>query len=416
MLHVTFVGTGPYLRLPEVLAAAGARVTVVGNRRNSLRRSQIVDRFIELDYGATEELAPALLARPDIVDRLDGWVVVADDTTLRLLAVSDLPLGDKLRILPVRRPEGLPFLGSKVGLELLQRQAGTPGPRTVVVERPDLLPAALAELADLGPVLVKADVGGGGEQVRPWRAGDDPASIPASWYPVVVQQLVGGVEGSAEVLFRDGELVGWLYARMLAAMPGGGPSTARSYERPPARDFVGDLMRIGNAGGLHGFFNGSLVWSPREQRHYVFELDARPNAWAQFGPRLGVDWVRQMTVASPGIAEPALAADERRVVHLYPRELIDGLDQRQWAGVRPWLLALPGTWGTRNRRDRGVNAADRADVWSAVRHWAQLSVLIAASRAKQALLPPRRRAASRGWAKGVADSHNSRSTNGTGGS
>ena len=67
MLQVTFVGTGPFQRLPEVLAGPGVRITVVGGRRNPLRRSQFVDEFVEfveLDDGA-DGIAGALLARPD---------------------------------------------------------------------------------------------------------------------------------------------------------------------------------------------------------------------------------------------------------------------------------------------------------------------------------------------------------------
>jgi len=59
----------------------------------------------------------------------------------------------------------------------------------------------------------------------------------------------------------------------------------------------------------------------------------------------------------------------------------------EWRAIRPWLLALPGTWDTRNRRDGAVNALERADTARALRHWAAMAALIGATRARQALLP-----------------------------
>ena len=385
-MQVTFVGTGPYLRLPEVIAGPGVRITVVGSRRNSLRRSQYVDEFIEIDYVANDELAGALLARPDVIEKLQGWVIVGDDATMLSLATSDLSEQEKLRILPVRKPAGLRMLGSKVGLELVMRDAGVSGPRTAIAQTPDDLPRAVAQLKAVPRLLVKSAEGGAGERVRWWRGAPD--QIPAAWFPVVVQEFVAGFLISVEALFRDGELVGWLYSRSTSGIPGGGPSTARCYLSPPSRDFVDDLGLVGKTAGLHGFANCTMVWSPVERRHRLFEVDARPNAWAQFGPRLGVDWARQMSDPLPDCAEPRIAPDERVALRLYPREVIDAFDHARWSSLQPWLLALPGTWRARNARDRGVNAADRADLWRAALHAAHMGALISASRTRRALLPP----------------------------
>jgi hypothetical protein len=391
VLQVTFVGTGPFQRLPEVLAGPGVRITVVGGRRNPLRRSQFVDEFVEfveLDDGA-DGIAGALLARPDVIESLRGWIVFGDDTTMFRLATSDLPMSEKLRILPVRKAAGLTMLGSKVGLELVLREAGVAGPRTAIAGTRDEVASAVGQLADVPRLLVKGAEGAAGERVRWWR--NDADQIPDAWFPIVVQEFVSGPTVSVEALFRNGELVGWLYSRMTSDIVGGGPSTARCYLSTPSRDFVDDLGLVAKTAGLHGFANCSMVWSPAEGRHRLFEVDVRPNAWAQFGPALGVDWARQMTDMMPGCAEPRIAPDERVAVHLYPRELIDVLEHGRWSGLRPWLLALPGTWGTRNARDRGVNAVDRADLWGQARHAAFLGALIGASRTRQALLPARRR-------------------------
>lgn len=388
-MRITFVGTGPYLRLPEVLARPGVQITVVGNGRHPLRRSSFVDRFIELDYEEEAQLADTLVARPDVVAELDDWVIVGSDPVLRSLATSALPESDKLRILPVRTAAGLSLLGSKVGLHELAERAGVDGPRTVVVTSAAGLAAAAAQVGGPGgPVIVKADEGWGGDSVRRWPTHPGSADeIPSSWFPVVVQEYLEGPEADVGALFRDGRLVAWTYAHDAATTTMFGPSTLRSHLSPPSLDFVRDLDRMGEAGGLHGFFNCSLIWSPGRNRHYLFELDGRPNAWIQFGPTLGVDWVRQMTAVEPGVATQQLAPGQRRAIGLYPRAVIAGLQHMEWRAIRPWLLALPGTWDTRNRRDGAVNALERADTARALRHWAAMAALIGATRARQALLP-----------------------------
>jgi hypothetical protein len=388
-VRITFVGTGPYLRLPEVLARPGVHITVVGNARHPLRRSRFVDRFIELDYDEEAQLAEALVARPDVVAELDEWVIVGSDPVLRSLAISALPESDKLRILPVRAAAGLSLLGSKVGLHELSQRAGVDSPRTVVVTSAAGLAAAAEQVAGPGgAVVIKADEGWGGDYVRRWPAqpGEDD-QIPAFWFPVVVQEYLAGQEADVGTLFREGRLVGWTYCHVTASTSVFGPSTLRQHRSPPSLDFVRDLDRLGEVGGLHGFFNCSLIWSPDKRRHYLFELDGRPNAWVQFGPALGVDWVRQMTAVEPGVATQQLAPGERRAIGLYPRAVISGLERMDWSAIRPWFLALPGTWDTRNRRDRAVNALERADTVRALRHWAAMAALIGVTRVRQAVLP-----------------------------
>ncbi len=376
-MHVTFVGTGPYYRLPEILARPGVRITVVGNRRHPLRASRYVDRFVELDHRDAADLPAALIERQDVIADLGDWTIVADDNVLRGLATSALAERDKLRLLPVRQAAGLELLGSKIGLDALCRRAGVVVPPTRVVRTPDGLPEAREGLGGAaGRVLVKADEGWGGDRVRFLLPGED--DVPDSWFPVVAQRFIPGPEADVDALFRDGRLVAWTYSHVVAATSATGPSAARLYRRPPSDDFLADLTRVGEAGGLHGFFNGSLIWSPAQRRHYLFELDGRPNAWVQFGPRLGVDWARAMAAANPGTRGQVLGPRGYRIIRLYPRAIVHALDQRDWSGLRPWALALPGTWDTRNARDRAANAVERSDAVRAASHWARLSVAVAA--------------------------------------
>lgn len=395
MIDLTFVGTGTFSRLPEVLKRSGVRIRVIGNAENALAGSEFVDEFIHLDYATPTDLAPALLAEPALLDSLSGWIVFGEDTTPRLLARSGLPFASKARILPARTAEGLGMLGSKAGLATLQGQVGRGGPRSVVASTNGELAAVLGTWE--GNSLVKSDGGAGGEQVvahRPERSAT-PTALPDAWFPVVVQEYIAGVDVSIEVLLRDGRLAGWQYSVARRVAGRYGPTTVRRFVDPPRLDFIHDLDDLATAGGLHGFFNCSLRWSPREGRHYLFELDPRPNAWHQFGPRLGVDWLSAMSqpagaaCRSPRLPHPGV------VLHLYPRELLWGLDNEDWHSLLPWLLVDPGTWFSRNRRDARVNEADRRALSASAQRQLRMGVARALGTGWNAMPRPLQSAAER---------------------
>jgi hypothetical protein len=400
---VTLVGSGTFSRLPEVLARPGMSITLLGNSANPLRSSPFVDTFVEIGYSHHLELGAALLRRRDLLDHLGDWVVFGEDWTPRTLARSELPLATKLRLLPARREVGLVMLGSKTGLAEVQRLADPNAPRTLVVEAAGQLTAACAEIG--APLLIKGEQGGSGSQVVRVATleGADPV-VPPGWFPVVVQEWLPGTDVSVEVMFRDGELAGWTYSEILSRQSEFGQSTSRRYVDPPTLDFPDTLTAMARFAGLHGMFNCTLIRAPAGT-HRLVELDPRPNAWHQFGPRLGVDWGALMTRTTPRapVAHPWLADRAGRELHLYPRELLEGIERLSWPGVAPWVRPRPGTWGVRNRRDRGVNASEDLDIRLAITHAARLTAAIGAGRAWDRLPDGLRRGLARTGARAWAE-------------
>jgi hypothetical protein len=64
------------------------------------------------------------------------------------------------------------------------------------------------------------------------------------------------------------------YADTLGAF---GASYSRIYESPKERGFELDLILLGKECGLDGMFNCTFIL--KDGIHYLFEADARPNAW-----------------------------------------------------------------------------------------------------------------------------------------
>lgn len=333
---------------------------MVGPATAPLSRSTFVDEYVSTRTSLMGlALAEEIAARPELRVAIDGYVIYSDDDIPRGLASSNLSMAERLRILPARRAEGLHMLGSKVGLAQVGAAAGVVMPESVVVDDATSLSSAIEHIGI--PCLIKADVGGGGGGIAIVR---DPANLPdepVREYPLVVQRLVDGDEMAVDAIFDDGRLLGWAYARVTGVSGLLGPSTVRRYGEPPSRDCVDALLRLGEHSGLTGLFNCTFVWERARGRHLRVEADPRPNAWHQFGPRLGLDWVGLLTEPPDTPVGPVLPP-QGIVLHLYPRELASGIPHGDSAATRPWATRASGTWETRNRRDAAVNRAEDRQV------------------------------------------------------
>lgn len=393
-MKISLVGSGELInRLPETFARPGLEIVVLGPKNCSLRRSSFIDKFIELIATDPIELwQDTVVGNQNIIlEQGADWIIFSDDETIGAVARSTIRLEDKLRLLPAKSESGLTLLGSKVGLGNAMNRLELPGPETIVVENPSQLSAAADLFTD--DFLIKGDLFGGGSRVRKFTQETKARAleIPSDWYPLVAQEFVEGVEVSIEALFRDGRLVAWLYSEMRETMAEFGPSTARRYFTPEVKDFELVLNRLGTQSGLHGMFNVALIWSPARRAHFLFELDPRPNTWHQFGQHFGVDWVEAMlgNQAKGGVnavtLTPAPGVDE--FIRLYPRDVKNSLNTHNLKGLLPWLKNAPGTWSTRNRRDKTINRVETREVL----YWFSGPLIAVSARAWQALPPSTQR-------------------------
>jgi len=343
--------------------------------------------------GDARAFVRAAVRHPDALHTLPEWVLWGNDMDLIRTARSSIPLAVKTRVLPVRRERGLAILGSKTGLAELAKELRLPAPRSVVVADPAGLVPAAATFA--GPLLLKGERGGGSDRLRPFA---DPADVtadcvPAHWFPVLLQEFVEGREIAVEALFGHGRLLGWQYSVSINREERFGRHLARRFVAPPSLDFVDTLERFADAVEAHGFANCTFMRTADGQ-HLLVEADLRANAWHQFGPRLGVPWGRLLAVSTeapepsgpPGPpTHPVPGVDLPRTIRLYPRELVHGLRAGDPGALTPWLLRAPGTWATRNHRDRRVNAVERSEVLTTATSVARAGV-------RAVVAPARRRA------------------------
>jgi hypothetical protein len=363
MSRIILIGcTALTARLPEALAGHGLELVAVGGSGSPFRHSRFVDRFVPLAAPFSPQAwATELLAHPGIGRQPGDWMIHSNDALPFALARADAPLERRLALLPIRRVEGLAMVGSKVGLaELLQTHA-IPTPPTQLVTRPADLEACLRRCS--GPLMVKADQGSGGEQLRRWA---DPEAVladppPLGWYPLLLQAWVAATTCSVDALFAAGELLALVPSRSLITERCFGPDLCRRFLPVAPEGVIRSLQALGQEGGLHGLFNTTFLLPADGSGPLLIEADPRPTAWHALGPRLGVDWGALMAppTSAPGgprpdPLEPHGLPPQGRVVHLFPRAPAYALRTLSWSVARPWLLARPGTWEFRLRADRAI--------------------------------------------------------------
>jgi hypothetical protein len=103
-----------------------------------------------------------------------------------------------------------------------------------------------------------------------------------------VERFVEGADVSIEALFLEGRLAVLVTSRVLASLGMHGVSVARGFVDGTDDDLVRGMQALGRHLGLDGFAN---VTARRdiEGRHWVFEVDMRPNVWHAYLPGIGVD-------------------------------------------------------------------------------------------------------------------------------
>lgn len=366
---ILIIGSGELLnRLPEALASDQIFVDLFDVKESVLAKSLFVRNHLVLEKLKDEPLHKAVFRNRKKLFSLDyDYFLFADDLIAIELSRKSKDVDLQLKLLPVRRPEGIPLVGSKVGFVNLAHASRIKIPKSVIATSPKHL-VQLSEDFET-KYLVKADIGGGGSTVKRFSAPvtTDQSRELKAWFPVVVQEEIEGTLISVEGFYDSGKLLGWIYSKFDVESWEFGPSTRRTYFDPPSLDFEKTLIEFGLASGFHGFMNATFIWNESEKYHYLFEADNRPNGWHQFANRFGVHW-GNLFANSDQITKPVRQelAEPNITFSLFPREPLFGIYIGKWRPALRWLWPRPGTWETRNSRDTPINKAELKEIKVAI--------------------------------------------------
>ena len=262
---------------PKLIKEKKSKITVISRKKSSLTKNKYVDRFISIDSPASANFNDNFLANKKLISKLNGWIIWGNDEIMRRVANSNLPLTEKLRILPTKRKSGLRLLGSKVGQAEVANRLKLRVPKTMVAKNSAELRRYSSKFET--PFIVKADRYGGGAFLKKVSNAKERKELRISkeWYPVVIQKFIVGQIISVEGFFKDGALIAWMYSSFKDSVGEYGPSSSREFKNPDVLDFELDLILLAKECGLHGMFNCTFIL--KDTKHYLIEADARPNSW-----------------------------------------------------------------------------------------------------------------------------------------
>jgi biotin carboxylase len=315
-------------RLPVLLRAGGARVTIMAPRDSYLMATAFADEKIPTPQGM-DALVEAL--RVHLSERTYALVVVSDDGLLTELAARAIREPWIAGILPVP-PRALEMLTSKLAFLDRCREAGLPIARS---ENVASLERALDAAASIGyPVMLKLAVGSGGSGVRridsasAMRAELD-AFARGEW--ITVERFVEGKVCGCETLFDHGRPVCWSPFYKYRCFPRFGPSAVRMlYAHPQLQTIV---ERLGALTGFHGFATFCFIHDERRDELVLIELNFRPGTGMHVRGPIRTMFARGIAALlrgepAPGPRTPGLHG---QLVSLFPQDLQRVLADRDYA-------------------------------------------------------------------------------------
>lgn len=302
--------------LARLFSEAGFEVTLLGTAR-----SMGGSRFVRVHL-------PASADPSDVTDRLRehlretatyARVVVCDEEVLRLSA-ERFTREELTGWYPVP-PERASLIASKRAFLTATAAENVPTTPTNTCRTLKDVRAAAAALEF--PVIVKPVHGHGGTSIARLDSDDDVDAFAGSAWPVLVQPLLTGTPGTAEVLFVRGEPVRWFVSEMLDCFPAPfGPSSSRRVIDMPQLEPI--LRAIGRVTGFDGIAGVDWFFDRRSGRIHVLELNSRPQTCYDLLPETRAAFARALGQIAKGkrvAPSGAIAVTTTETIAQYPQHV-----------------------------------------------------------------------------------------------
>jgi predicted ATP-grasp superfamily ATP-dependent carboligase len=164
---------------------------------------------------------------------------------------------------------------------------------------------------------------------------------------LVFQQYIKGPVINTEVLYKNGSLIMYNYSKTTKTLYNEfGVSTQRlCYTN---HEVEADLMEIGSSFGLTGFGNVVFMYNELDNKHYLIEVDMRPNAWIFYAKFCGNDF-------SSGVnkyinndltfirKDPAFENKDVTMI-IFKKDMARCLVDKDIKGLTGWIFNKNGCW------------------------------------------------------------------------
>jgi hypothetical protein len=265
--------------IPFVFAKAGYKVDVFCPSKFWISCSSYITNSISC---STDDFIFLQQLTDCIYKENYDWILLTEDPLIELVKreITDEDLLEKL--LPVKNKEARDILSSKIGFSSYFDSIGIDTPAYVGF-KPDI--NDFSDLASLQfPVLNKYDLSWGGTDMAISHDLQELQNVLKGLPKhanILVQEYIQGDEIRVDALFYDGRLLNYFCAEVLTHTKDQfSYTTRRSYYAYPELSQL--LALIGGKIVAHGFANISFIRQKETNRHYLIEIDLRPNSWMAY--------------------------------------------------------------------------------------------------------------------------------------
>lgn len=163
--------------------------------------------------------------------------IPSDDTTLREIIKSNLPLKKKIKLLPIIDLKHISHIYSKIGLAKVFQDAYISSPHYVIASNKKELESSYHTLGF--PLMVKIDSSSGGTGTYQCKNKSDLEMLPEFQYPILIQEKIYGKEIDLMAFYQQGKLIHFSYSEIiLRANNEFSPSSLRKYKQGKALIYV----------------------------------------------------------------------------------------------------------------------------------------------------------------------------------
>lgn len=333
---------------PYLFKTAGCRVEVFCYQRSWLLKNSYWDYW----HQPTAEDVDIYVQELQTLINNNGydWVVLTDDTVLKIVNDRITDENNFKKILPIDKIQYRGILGSKAKLSIFCAEQNIATPDFAIYDH-NSNPINLA--AQIGfPLLLKIDTSGGGKGIY-FITDNQTLTETINGLPadkknnLVFQKYIVGDNISVEALYRHGQLIGCATSKVLENVTTEfSVSRVRFYQAHP--NLIPLLTTIGRAFGLNGFCSMTFMREKLSKRYYLVEADLRPHAWFYLSKFSGVNFSQLISIylnqnSTPQKMFPLTNSNEKIIKH-FSRDLKWQIEHRSLTGTLSWYLNVQASY------------------------------------------------------------------------
>ena len=277
------------------------------------------------------------------------WIMLTEDPLIELVKreISDEQLLQ--RLLPVQNSEARKILSSKIGFSSYFQSIGIETPAFMGFQNGKDELALLKTLRF--PVIHKYDLSWGGTDMaisHSFIELQEKLGVLTANSNLLIQEFIKGEEIRIDALFHHGKLLNYFSAKVLDYTKNQfSYTTRRSYY--PYTEIAGSLSLIGEKIKAHGFANISFIRQQDTNKHYLIEIDLRPNSWMAYSCYLSK---QDFVYCLKHLQEPnkfdfipsSLQSKSPIELGLFYKDIRRAIWAKDIKGIVRWMLGINGYW------------------------------------------------------------------------